>query len=167
MVSDTQPKESHTIAEDNEADTIELDDNDDGDITIEEGLRGRELQDRLNACLFRKERREKAWAKQNSLVNQQNQFIAQQQAKLVEMQAAADTTLQQVRDEEDSISELLRRLLDLNSRTEEGPQPPVHPYLESEEGHAADCLGRTWEALRNFGRLQNPAVQDMLATFFQ
>ena len=117
--------------------------------------------------MYRKERREKAWTKQNSLITDQNQHIAQQQAKLVEMQATADAFLHQVREGEEAISELSRRLLELNTCAPEGPPEPMHPLLETEEGHAADCLSRTWDALRNLGPFQNPAVQEMLVAFAQ
>ena len=60
---------------------IDVDDND--DLTMEEGINSRELQKRLRACLCRKERREKAWTKQNGLITEQVRYIAEQQAKQV------------------------------------------------------------------------------------
>ena len=62
-----QPNESYRIDDDDMDGAIDHDDKD--DLTIEEGITSRDLQKRLNACLYRKERREKAWIKQNSLIN--------------------------------------------------------------------------------------------------
>ena len=143
----------------------------DENITQPEELEPKPLQQRLLNLERKRERKEKQLAANERDIAEQREEISRQQAKLVELQATADATAQEIREVDATRAELSRRLDQLNSQRAQCPtsQPADDAGDQSNPNMDSIKLGamQLLEADRNGAPVDGSFVRQLLNLLLQ
>lgn len=162
-----EPEKVMSAAERMAKDDMAVDDGDDEVCTIPEEL----PVHRLNILMLNLHKKitakEKQLEKELAAIHDQQDEIAAHQARLVELQATADSTRETISDFNDTRAELSQRLAKA-AATQNIPTKPV-PETDGKEKQvetAMDCLSRTFMGLQKYEE-QSPEVKALLCQFAQ
>ena len=110
------------------------------------------------------ERREKRLAKERARIEEQHTEIANQKAKLVEFQLAANSTASEIEDLQNKVSATCQQLARIEEKNKGATAVAALEGGPTPEQHARDCLERTVAAFQHF-QGQSPQVQCLLQQF--
>ena len=147
-------------------DDMAADQGDGGEIVAPEDLGPKAIGLRLLGIERKLEKRRKQLARDEQAISEQESAIAEQQAILVQLNANADNTREQIRGFNDDRAELSQRLARINATEQDRLAAPSTEVEATPEATAMDCLSRTFLGLQNF-ETQTPAVKTMLLQFAQ
>ena len=120
----------------------------------------------INLCR-KLEAKQKQLEKQDNAINEQKDEVAHQQAKLVELQAIADSTadkIKELQNQSAAIAMQIARIEDERRQVREAVVASLPVQASPPEALAADCLTKAAAALQGF-QSQSPQVQLLLQQF--
>ena len=120
----------------------------------------------INLCR-KLESKQKQLEKQHDAIEEQRNEMALQQAKLVELQAIADGTIEKIKELQDQSAAIAMQIARIEEERKQGRETAVisAPAQGSPlEAQAAECLAKAAAALQGF-QAQSPQVQLLLQQF--
>ena len=153
------------------ADRMAIDDSaanqrDDDELTAPEDLQPKTIELRLLKIAHKLAQRRKQLTRDEQAIIDQEAAIAEQQAALVQLNANADETRDQIRGHIENRTELSQRLARFSASEQGCSAPAMGEEGKSPETTAMECLSRTFLGLQNF-ETQSPAIKILLSQFAQ
>ena len=142
------------------------DQRDDDELTAPEDFQPKTIELRLLKIEHKLAQRRKQLTRDEEAIVDQEAAIAEQQAVLVQLNANADATREQIRGHIENRTELSQRLARFSASEQGGFAPTMGDGEKSPETTALECLSRTFLGLQNF-ESQPPAIKNLLSQFAQ
>ena len=138
---------------------------DDGDITLEEEASPKRTARRIVTIENKLERQRSRLARDGNAILAQEERIAEENAKLVQLQAVADATRDDIRNSNEEKEELTQRLARINVVPRDGCEvPPAFVEQDKQVEAVVECLSSALHGLHTFDS-QSPQIQSFLRTF--